>query len=299
MRAKEKAYSKLNLALKVGAKNDGFHLLDGIAVTVDLFDTVTVEPRRDDKIVLNAAGLREYVYNCTPTEDNAYKAAQVFAEKYSTGGVNITVKKAIPLSGGMGGSSTDAAAVLRAMAKLYKIEDDLTSLANLLGSDTAYLLNGGFARLRGRGEIIKPLSVSQTLHFAVVYPEKGVNTTACFAEFDKNPISKLSDSDIDNLENYLTTLGGYFDYDDFLNNLQVCKNDLYPAAKSIEPCVGAAFEAVAALSPSVTFMTGSGSTVCGIFPTEQLARWAVDKLKQSGYDSEYLHSVVPSVKKPR
>lgn len=291
MRAKEKAYAKLNLALKAGAKNDGFHELDGIAVTVDLFDVVTVESRRDDKIVLNPAGLREYVYNCTPTEDNAYKAAKVFAEKYSVGGVNITVKKNIPLSGGMGGSSTDAAAVLKAMAKLYKIEDDLEPLANLLGSDTAYLLNGGFARLQGRGEVIKPLSVSQTLHFAVLYPEKGVNTAACFAEFDKNPSSELAVSDIDNLENYLCTLGGYYDFDEFSRNLQNCKNDLYPAAKSIEPAVGTAFEAVSSLSPSVTFMTGSGSTVCGIFPTEQLARWAVDKLKQSGFDAEYLRSV--------
>ena len=78
MRTKEKAYAKLNLALKVGDKKDGFHELDGIAVTVDLYDTVIVETRRDDKIVLKPEGLREYVYNCTPTLDNAYKTAQAF-----------------------------------------------------------------------------------------------------------------------------------------------------------------------------------------------------------------------------
>lgn len=291
MRTKEKAYAKLNLALKVGDKKDGFHEIDGIAVTVDLYDTVIVETRRDDKIILKPEGLREYVYNCTPTLDNAYKTAQAFCEKYSVGGVNITVKKNIPLSGGMGGSSTDAAAVLRAMARLYKIDDDLTTLANESGSDTAYLLSGGFARLKGRGEIIMPLAVKPILHFAALYPDCGVNTAECFKEFDNSGKSVLETEDIDNLQNYLCSLENYYDFDEFAKNLCSCKNDLFKAAKTIEPSVAKAFDAINGLAPSVTFMTGSGSTVCGIFPTEELARWATDKLKRSGFNAEYLYSV--------
>lgn len=297
MRTKEKAYAKLNLALKVGNKSDGYHELDSVVVTVDLYDTVTVETRRDDKIKLTPSGRREYVYNCSPLRDNAYKAAALFAEKYKTGGVNIYVHKAIPLGGGMGGSSADAAAVLKAMAKLYKVDDDLAPLANALGSDTAYLLDGGFARLKGRGEIIEKIDSKRLLHFVVVYSDNGVDTTECFAEFDKlSQPSLFSDSEIDAFAEFLEK-SELEDYSVFKQGLAACKNDLYKAACGLSPEVEKAFMAIEDLSPAAVFMTGSGSTVCGIFQEEPLARWAVDKLKRKGFSCEYLYSVANPYKK--
>lgn len=291
MRTKEKAYAKLNLALKVGNKSDGYHELDSVVVTVDLYDTVTVETRRDDKIKLTPSGRREYVYNCSPLRDNAYKAAALFSEKYKTGGVNIYVHKAIPLGGGMGGSSADAAAVLKAMAKLYKVEDDLAPLANALGSDTAYLLDGGFARLKGRGEIIEKIDLKRLLHFVVVYSDNGVDTTECFAEFDKlSQPSLLSESEIDAFAEFLKKSEPE-EYSVFKQGLAACKNDLYKAACSLSLEVEKAFMAIEDLSPAAVFMTGSGGTVCGIYQEEPLARWAVDKLKHKGFSCEYLYSV--------
>jgi len=288
MRTKEKAYAKLNLSLRVGERVNGFHEIDTVVTTVDLYDIVTVETRRDDKINMIPAGLKKYQYDCTPIHDNAYKAAALFAEKYSTGGVNVTVRKRIPLSGGMGGSSTDAAAVLRAMARLFKIEDDMSLLANQLGSDTAYLLHGGFARLTGRGEIIENLSVKRKMCFAVVYPECGCNTTDCFRAFDETGKRVVNKKDVDDLIAFLCG-----EQTDFKIGLAGCKNDLFVPACELVPAIKKVYDAVKALSPDAVFMTGSGSTVCAVYSEEPLVKWAVDKLKSMGYEAECLYSVCP------
>lgn len=287
MRTKEKAYAKINLALYVGKRADGFHPIDSVVASVDLYDDVTVVTRYDDQINLKPSGIREYIYGFGYDNDNAYKAAALFKEKYNTKGVDIYIRKAIPLSGGMGGSSADAAAVLRAMAKLYNVDDDLSPLAARLGSDTPYMLSGGFARLGGRGEIITPLDCSRRLHIVAVYPDSGVNTSACFEEFDELELPTTDGAMLDGLVRFLSSE----DDEDYAAGLAGCINDLYPAACSVNSDVKDAFEAIKSLSPSVTFMTGSGSTVCGIYPDEMLARWAVDKLKKSGFDSEYLYTL--------
>lgn len=292
MRTKEKAYAKINLALYVGKREDGFHPIDSVVASVDLYDDVTVATRYDDKINLKPSGLREYIYGFGYDNDNAYKAAALFKEKYNTKGVDIYIRKAIPLSGGMGGSSADAAAVLRAMAKLYKVDDDLSPLAAQLGSDTPYMLSGGFARLGGRGEIITPIDCFRRLHIVAVYPDSGVNTSACFEEFDELELPTTDGSMIDGLVHFLSS-----EDDDYAAGLSGCINDLYPAACSVNPDVKDAFEAIKSLSPSVAFMTGSGSTVCGIYPEEMLARWAVDKLKKSGFSADYLYTVKETKKK--
>lgn len=287
MRTKEKAYAKINLALYVGKKSGDFHPLKGINASVNLFDSVTLSTRFDDKIVLNPSGIWEYVCDCVPERDNAYKAAALFRDKYSTRGVDIYVRKSIPLSGGMGGSSADAAAVLRGMAKLYGVTDDLTELANELGSDTAYMLKGGFAEIGGRGEDISPIDCARRLHLVVVYPESGVNTSACFEEFDRLESPSSDPSQLKKLVDFLQCA----DDEDFKSGLSACKNDLYAAACSLNSQVKTSFEAIKALSPDAVFMTGSGSTVCGVYSEEMLARWAVDKLKKSGFDSEYLYTL--------
>ena len=219
----EKAYAKINLALKIIGEQNGFHLLDSLVTTVNLFDTVTVKPRRDNKITVTAKGIPEYVYTHNPKRDNAYKAVERFMEEFGTSGADITVNKRIPLSSGMGGSSTDASAVLRALKKAYKIDKNIEHIANELGSDTAYLLNGGFARLQGKGEIITPLNLKNTINFVVVFCDSGVNTALCFKQFDQMQ-EKPKSGDITALIN---------SFESGTPNFSLCENDLYEPAKLI------------------------------------------------------------------
>lgn len=275
MKIVEKAYAKINLALSVTGESNGFHMLDSVVTTVDLYDTVTLKPRKDDKINIIPEGLSEYVYNHAPSKDNAYKAVSAFMSAYKTGGADVVINKRIPISSGMGGSSTDASAVLRAMKRAYKIENaDLYSLANQLGSDTAYLLEGGFARIQGRGEIITTLTTKHTPNFLVVFCKQGVNTKDCFLQFDK--IGKSSESGA--IERLIDSLNGEKpDYSLF-------KNDLYESASMLNDRVKVNYEAVKSLNPDACFMTGSGSAVCGVFEYDPLCEWAIDKLKKQGLD---------------
>ena len=90
---------------------------------------------------------------------NVY-TAETFKDAFNTNGVDVTVTRNIPTGSGMGGSSADIVGVLKAMQKLFKIDCDLKPIADSLGSDTGYLLTGGFARLYGRGEIVEPLVIT-------------------------------------------------------------------------------------------------------------------------------------------
>ncbi len=173
----EKAKAKINLALSVVGVADGYHMLDSVLVTVDLFDRLVVRSRRDKKITLKTRGLTLEQYDVyEPEKDNAFKAAAAYCEKTGSCGADITLYKNVPWSSGMGGSSAGAAAVLRAMERIYKKGANLIELANSLGSDTAYLLSGGACRLRGRGDIITPFTLKNDIYFSVAFASRGVDT---------------------------------------------------------------------------------------------------------------------------
>ena len=134
MRTKVKSYAKINLTLNITGMDGGFHNIESLVTTVDLYDTVTVNVKKREGITLKMRGLGEDL----PTEtNNAYKAARLFSEEYNSGGgIEVEIFKRIPLAGGLGGSSADAAGVLVALKKATGISDDIKPLADRLGSDT-------------------------------------------------------------------------------------------------------------------------------------------------------------------
>jgi 4-diphosphocytidyl-2-C-methyl-D-erythritol kinase len=149
------AYAKINITFEVlGRRQDGYHDVSTILQTIDLKDTIefeldsslnidcdNVELRSSDNLVLKAASLLR--------QETGYK-----------GGAAISLKKCIPLAAGLGGGSSDAAATLHALNKLWKLKlsiESLVELAAALGSDVPYFLHGGTALAEGRGERITPL----------------------------------------------------------------------------------------------------------------------------------------------
>lgn len=263
------APAKINLALNVTGQNNGYHNLDMLVSTISVFDTVILSSRKDDKINLKVQS-EHPEYFLEPENDNAYKTAKLFVEKFNTTGVDITVKKRIPIGGGLGGSSADIAGVLRGLKKLYNVTEDVKPLADNLGSDSGYLLTGGFARLKGRGEIVESLSIDKKLYLCIVVASGGVNTKECFTLFDEKGASGRADIDllIENIKNYDGT------------EIKGSYNMLYDSAVEINPEVKRAYDETKSLSPSLTLMSGSGSSVYGVFESKELAKWAVDKLRR-------------------
>lgn len=173
------APAKLNLFLHiVGRRADGYHLLQTVFQLLDWGDTVRLQVRRDGAIVRVGQ-----VHGVTPENDLCLRAARTLRER--TGcplGVEVALEKRIPLGGGLGGGSSDAATVLVALNELWATglsTDELADLGLGLGADVPVFVRGYSAWAEGVGERLTPLALPQR-HYVIVDPGVSVSTAALF-----------------------------------------------------------------------------------------------------------------------
>lgn len=177
-----KAAAKLNFSLDIlGIRPDGYHEMDMVMQTIDLFDDVE----------LSKAGTISVFSDDSPDgpENLAWKAAEAFfrAAKRS-GGARIRLTKRIPAQAGMAGGSADAAAVLIGLNALYdaRLSPEALRDAGLsVGADVPYCLIGGTARVRGIGEIVEPMPPFLSGYLVVAKPAIGISTAEAFRRFDR------------------------------------------------------------------------------------------------------------------
>ena len=166
---KLKAYAKINLTLEVlGRRDDGYHDVATIMQTVDLHDTVRLTLADDITLTCDIPALKS-------SDNLAYKAAQLLRDESGyKGGAHIAIDKAIPVSAGLGGGSSDAAATLNGLNELWQLgmtTAQLESLGAQLGSDVPFLLRGGTAIGLGRGERIRRLPPASIEWMVIVIPD--------------------------------------------------------------------------------------------------------------------------------
>lgn len=256
---KLKVYAKLNLTLDVTGRDGAYHALSSLCCSVDLFDEITVN--RAEKITLDCPEIP-----LPPEKNNAYLAAQAFFAAFGEGGAAIGIKKGIPVGGGLGGSTADIVGTAKALSLLYG-KPDVLPLVNGLCSDGAFMLTGGFGVMEGRGDRVRFLPYRE-LFFVLIPVSGGVPTGKCFAlsdEMEKQP--PVTEKAVE----ALLSSGEIFPY---------LKNDLYPAAKELLPEIGEAFSAIGKTRPLCRSMSGSGSTVFGIYRTRKEAERACFTLKE-------------------
>jgi 4-diphosphocytidyl-2-C-methyl-D-erythritol kinase len=179
-----KAYAKINISLDVvGKKEDGYHLLKMIMQSIDLYDLIQISKANEG---INITCDRQYV----PTDERniAYKAAKLFIDTYKIkSGINIDIKKNIPVAAGLAGGSTNGAAVLKAMRDIFKYnisDKDLMDLGLKIGADIPYCIAGGTALCEGIGEKIKQLKPFKEKILVLVKPNFGVSTKEVYKNFD-------------------------------------------------------------------------------------------------------------------
>ena len=265
--------AKINLTLDVVGKNNGYHELSSLVCSISIFDEISVEKRKDDKILLFESGRSS---GCAMTANNAYLAAQKFIEKFNVSGVNIFLNKSIPVGGGLGGSSADIAGVLIAMSKLFGITDDVKNIADSLGSDSGYMLGGGLKVIRGRGDKVFDVD-GEVKAFCIVFCEdKSVSSRECYQLFDKG--GDLTDKMKSALytDTALTAIrnGDKKAFYDALNN------DLLLPAISILPKIKDNLLALKGAGADAAIMTGSGSATVGIFADKKKRDEGVKALKK-------------------
>lgn len=179
--------AKVNLQLSVGPKeSDGYHEVVTVFQAISLFDTLKIS--RSNKFEIDLKG--DYV-NGVPTDQSnlVYKAVQLMSEKFNTDpSLEIEINKSIPVAGGMAGGSADAAATLLGVDQLYGLglsKDELSEVARNLGSDVPFMLHGGTAVGRGRGDEITPALSRGNYHWVIAVSSNGLSTPAVYGECDR------------------------------------------------------------------------------------------------------------------
>lgn len=172
--------AKVNLALRVlDRRDDGFHELDTIFQAIDLFDEIRIAPSDDLTLACDQASL------ACDASNLVLKAAMLLRD-WAGGelpGAALALSKRIPLQGGLGGGSSDAAGSLRLCARFWELDppaEALLEIASDLGADVPFFLVGGTARGRGRGDRIEPLPYIGDLPILLGVPPFGVSTAEVF-----------------------------------------------------------------------------------------------------------------------
>ena len=266
--------AKLNLSLRiVGRRDDGYHLLDSIVAPVSLFDdlAVTVEPS-----VSSAFSLRcEPPSAAPPGQDNlAVRAAQAFLRQVdTTARVSIVLRKRIPAGAGLGGGSSDAAGVLRALNMLLSPPlgpAELAACGLQIGADVPVVLLGAPARMRGIGEVVERWSSAPTTPIVIVFGGIPLDTRSVYAKYDDLLTMSGSPSTIRALTPGREPLG------------TVMHNDLEAAAFHVQPELHALKRRLRSLGAEGVCMTGSGSAIFGYWQQWDDAHAAAEQLRGAG-----------------
>lgn len=274
----QKAYAKINLALDVLRKReDGYHDIKMIMQQIDLYDTVTCEILEEDEILIES----EAQYVPSNERNIAYKAAQLLKESYGiTKGVKICIDKAIPVSAGLAGGSTDAAAVMMLLNTLWEInlsKVELMRLGKKIGADVPFCIMGGCAISEGIGDILTPIK-GINAYVVLVKPKSGLSTKKIYEKFreENQRLRPNIDQMVEDIEvkNY-KSLGV-----NMINSLETVAMELEYDIKKIKILMKK-------FIPIGAMMSGSGPSVFGLFSSKKNAEIAYNFFKKQ-YKDTYL-----------
>lgn len=269
-----KSYAKINIVLNVlGKHNDRLHEVDMVSLPLELHDSLQISKINDSNSYVTFANI------AIGGDDNnlATKALNAFKEKHNIHtNYRIMINKVIPISAGLGGGSSNAAATLKGIAAISKTqttEEELAEIGFKLGSDVPFFVYGKPARVSGGGEIVKPIKIKNDYYCLIVKPEKGLSTNEMYQK-----------SDSYNLPTY--------DVDAVINALENGDDE------ALERNIGNALEmpAIATLSEietiknklkseglKIVLMSGSGSSVFALSTDKKLIKNVFKKLIKNHY----------------
>ncbi|HOP86186.1 MAG TPA: 4-(cytidine 5'-diphospho)-2-C-methyl-D-erythritol kinase [Syntrophorhabdaceae bacterium] len=262
--------AKVNLFLKVISKrDDGYHNIVSIVDIITLYDRITIKPLPDDRIVV------EDDKSILPKDNSntVYRAANMLKERYSIKkGAFIFVEKNIPIGSGLGGPSSNAVSTIKGLFNLWNLnadKEELFELVKKIGADCPLFLYGKPCRMEGIGDVITPVEIPKLI-YVIVYPKKALSTKDVYNKV-KIVLTK-NKNDIKLIEKFKTT-------EDVIkilhNDLEKAAIDMFPELKSIK-------EILIKEGAMGSIMSGSGSSVFGIFDDIEKAKRAMKNLDNLG-----------------
>ena len=265
---KVKTSAKINLSLDVvGRKPDGYHLIESIFQSVNIYDIITVS-KIENGIHLTC---NEPEIPCD-SRNIAYKAARLFLDKTGIkSGINIHIEKHIPSQAGLGGGSSDGAGVLYAMNTLFDTKIDICDLAKLgsnISADTAFFIYGGTAFVQGIGEIINPIRLLPPIELVIAKGRSGISTPEAYKMIDELPEPNHIDT---------RKLLKAIDKGKFMYHCDCCGN-IFEQVTTVNDVFDIKKRMIANGAENA-IMSGSGSAVFGIFKDSEAAAKCSEKLK--------------------
>jgi 4-diphosphocytidyl-2-C-methyl-D-erythritol kinase len=265
------APAKVNLTLEVlGRREDGYHDLASVFATVDLRDRVRVAPWRDLDVriappVGGPAG-----------QDLASRAVRALAEASSRPAIaHVRVRKRIPVASGLGGGSSDAGAVLRGLARAWRLEGvDLVPVAAHVGSDVPFFVSrAAYALVRGRGELVETLPAPEPLWIALVQLRERVSTAEVFGAHGARPSNGARSAKLAKaLRDRIATVAMVRD---------CLHNDLLEAAEGVAPAIATARKTASAMGIDLA-MSGSGPSLFALGDDRAHAIRIARRLRHAG-----------------
>lgn len=272
------AYAKVNLALAITGRQEGFHRLETVMQSIETHDVVRVERK--------GTGITCECGDFSGPQNLAFKAAAIFLRQLGRSeGIEINITKTIPAQAGLAGGSSDAAAVLQALNELFLkpfVFSELAGMARQCGSDVPFCLSGGTKWATGRGDQLEDIPEASDLDFVLIKPQRGVDTTEAYQCFATQPAYRHLEREAWELS---LTRG------DKEGIARLLSNDLERAAETLVPEIAAAKRKLREVGCLGTLMSGSGSAVFGIARDSEQARFFAERLQQSGFNSWATRSV--------
>ncbi len=264
----EKAYAKVNFGLNVFSKrDDGFHDIESIFQTIDLYDELVVSIIDGNQCVVECDEMK------LPEKNTLTSSYEAFCQVVDVNvpGVKVCLKKMIPSGGGLGGGSADAAALIRALQKICGIklsDDQLYQIAEKTGSDVFFFMNcddegKGCALVSGRGEVVKRIVPRTDLFLLLIFPDVSSSTKEAYALVDEYLLKedKVIGPSLSEFEEI---------YRSEVKTWNLI-NTFTPALSKKIKEVDAALMDLKKVGSEYVEMSGSGSTVFGVYTLEQQA----------------------------
>lgn len=275
-----KAYAKVNLSLDISARrDDGYHELCMIMQSIGLYDKVNLTKlkQKNIKISSNIKGL------CIPENNIVYKAAKLLYERFDIKeGLHINLYKYIPMGAGMAGGSTDAAAVLRGMNKLYNLrlsKEELMKIGLEIGADVPFCICGGTMLAKGIGEELSELKSMPNAHLLLVKPYFSISTKEAYSLVDLSKLTDKDRPDTDKIISYIEEGNLKKIAENMKNVFELYIGKQYPLIEKIK-------QELIRQGALGAVMTGSGSVVFGVFEDLTLAKKCYETFKQGEFRAE-------------
>ncbi|MBF0499420.1 MAG: 4-(cytidine 5'-diphospho)-2-C-methyl-D-erythritol kinase [Candidatus Riflebacteria bacterium] len=273
------APAKINIALWVKEKRpDGFHEIASVMQTITLTDSITLQEIREDGIFVECDDPRVPL----GPDNLVHKAARLFLERFKLpSALLIRIQKRIPIAAGLAGGSTDAAAVLKGLMRMYAkgiSSSDLTSLSQSIGSDVPFVLRGGCALATGRGEILAFHEPPNPPFTVVIAVPKGisVSTQWCYQNY--------SPGDNKEKEARFGAVISAFRRRDLSALREYAFNDLESVTLEHHPEVAVIKKTLESEGKGFVLMSGSGPSVFGLFDDKKTAIQAASRLSPDKVD---------------